>query len=129
MREIKFRAWFGGKSNTGMLYSSNLGLIKFFENWLYIQHKLKVIMQFAGLKDKKGAEVYEGDIVRGDTFVGVVKLLNFSWQVHRLDADGEVEEWFIINDYKFEVIGNVYENRKMLISPKDLHKDWNKVVS
>ena len=44
----------------------------------------------------------------------MVKWINFSWQVHRLDADGEVEEWFIINEYKFEVIGNIYENSDML---------------
>ena len=122
MRKIQFRAW--DKKRKQMIYDFDQNLeekgykIEVGDSIHRIVYGIgliyRTLMQFTGFKDKKKKEVYEGDIVKGSSFYGVVKWINFSWQVHRLDADGEVEEWFIINDYEFEVIGNIYEDSDML---------------
>ena len=113
MKEIKLKAW------DKELKSMSKGMLLSY--WLNHAIDLgdstfKTItwLLFTGYKDENKKEVYEGDIVKGNDFYGVVKWINFSWQVHRLDADGEVEEYFIINDYKFEVIGNIYQNIDIL---------------
>ena len=72
MREIKFRAW--NKENKIMCYdnednsedywdgvvSSELGLIN---TYLCIMQDEYELMQYSGLIDEKGVEVFEGDIV------------------------------------------------------------------
>ena len=58
MREIKFRAW----QDEGMLIQENSGVYatKKFLDKLYEDC---ILMQFTGLHDKNGKEIYEGDVV------------------------------------------------------------------
>ena len=64
-REIKFRFWKGG-SHGGMFY----GDLYSFEQegireWPGTSHTgIDAVMQYTGLKDANGAEIYEGDVVR-----------------------------------------------------------------
>ena len=88
-----------------------------------------VLMQYTGLKDKNGKEIYEGDIIVGynhkvggnfvDDVMGVMKYEGLAFavqgkQIHRN------EKWFytmtspIAQDYAIEVIGNIYENPELL---------------
>lgn len=68
-------------------------------------------MQFTGLKDTKGKEIYEGDIVEWDwNFAGsilketaVIESLNEAYQ---FEGSEETETWI--------VIGNIYENPELL---------------
>jgi len=122
MREIKFRAW--EKNHKEML--EVLGI---FFDVQTIKHKnLKIrgntnpfndgypntnfcdieLMQFTGLLDKNGKEVYEGDIVTilSNGYPKEVKweprYCGFNIRPNRRNAKG------------YEVIGNIYENPELL---------------
>jgi len=70
-----------------------------------------VIMQYTGLKDRNGKEIYEGDILRGRSGFYPV-----SWDI-------EYASFMAVNNYAFintsswckkEIIGNIYENPELL---------------
>ena len=113
MREIKFRQWDSTKKrmyhNIGAIDKGWYGpaILKFDENPL---------MQFTGLFDKNGNEIYEGDVVtlyfkdglkQNGTIVWNEKGARFEWQ----DKEGY---WGLSDRNEFEVIGNIYENPELL---------------
>lgn len=115
MREIKFR-WY-----------SELDKSMYFTRDLDIDSDL---MQYTGLKDKNGKEIYEGDIVEVDVNKKRFQIMwnNFSW-ITRSNNVKQIEMW---KDWKetlyfaehihflkkanayFEIIGNIYENPELL---------------
>lgn len=85
------------------------------DNIKHIDDYNSPLMQYTGLKDKNGKEIYEGDIVQTHTkeFAKVVFQNGcFMWDNAPLCYD---EEWEFAKTEKWaEIIGNIYENPELL---------------
>lgn len=82
------------------------------------------LMQFTGLKDKNGKEIYFGDICKyedesGKSQVGIVKDYGyFKGYIEAIGGDEEGNQDLELHDLyqdNYEVIGNIYENKELLI--------------
>ncbi|MDQ8820606.1 YopX family protein [Streptococcus ruminantium] len=122
----KFRAWY---AESGIMYEvksliftlkSMLCVNKnalYPERMLYFDDDNVKLMQFTGLFDKDGKEIFEGDIVKrtslipgGFDLIGIVKQLEGSWVI---DTGKEaVDLWSEVDEN--EVLGNVYKNPELV---------------
>lgn len=138
MREIKFKAWDG----RAMFYPTQI-TFPGGGTWsvekgrgISIQNQPHItLMQYTGLKDKNGKEIYEGDIVRcfdgeDECDVGEVKFGKFvssheaGYSKHKkhqgffvVQKNGEQVWDNVGEDIEWEetrVIGNIYENPEQL---------------
>ena len=121
VRTLKFRAWHEGYPNT-MVSAKML-----YEDWageaLLWKHQRQPVhtMQFTGLLDKNGVEIYEGDIlgvrsVGGEVFVevGVVKFDDGDTMAYWVDIDEMGYTLCRTDKDDYEVIGNIYEHAELL---------------
>jgi uncharacterized phage protein (TIGR01671 family) len=127
-REIKFRAW--DKLGHPEKEICEVLEIDFKEQKVLLKGKNKQefwrlfkdveLLQFTGLKDKNGKEIYEGYIVRckGDIFSKYLNLEvvffpeNYPDRVMLMSIDNHCGLYDINED--IEVIGNIYENSELL---------------
>jgi len=104
-RTIKFRAWLGGVMHPKWLR---------IDMDVYKDHPGIVIMQYTGLKDKNGKEIYEGDIIISASVAVKIKPTVIEWDDIYSGYDIFTDPESILGSNDYEVIGNIYENPELL---------------
>ena len=120
MRKIKFRAW--DKENEKMMKVSSLHLenkeISVKENGTFHLFRMQDLMQYTGVKDKNGKEIYEGDILffRDENTKYVVVWQDAAFIIKSIEIRKYSEEMCWIDDTEIccEIVGNIYENKNLL---------------
>lgn len=121
-REIKFRCYTNTFNREGMFFPSEIRFVagSIFADDVFISQSendpnVSVLMQYTGLKDRNGKEIYPGDIFGVKALRCVVKKeesgeykLNF--------LDKKIESISIVHPVVSGsvIIGNIYENPELL---------------
>ena len=111
MREIKFRAW----ATTYEKRKNPKTEMKYFNLYELYPPRDCPIMQYTGLKDKNGREIYEGDIFSPELIEenGFVEWDNKDSYFKLVFSDFSEPLYCYYMD-ELEVIGNIYENPELL---------------
>ena len=137
MREIRFRAW---RNDEGYMVTSERGVLTALQHAMglafpprfsSIDNQPKAgmftLMQYTGLKDKNGVEIYEGDIItmdkNGEKSMHRVKYMDDNDYpafdlVPFVDCDCNALS-YAMAECEIEVIGNIYENPELLEEASD----------
>lgn len=156
MREIKFRAWDRKakalfpihklewhKISNELMHLSGVDIHHADSDWegdiCYGGHPAKMtghplqpryeLMQYTGLKDRNGKEIYEGDIIKSQKLgfsenghitgmveiIGTVKFESGRFILRNLETGAMPDLAFGINYH--EVVGNMYKNSELLEAP------------
>jgi uncharacterized phage protein (TIGR01671 family) len=128
MREIKFRVWSNTtkewiKSSEVYLRKDGIPFVNTISNGISGMYEADLILiQYTGLKDKNGKEIYEGDIIlkKGyeeglgkvyycETGMGffIELIKGYRWAFHYSDGPNWHRD-------ELEIIGNIYENPELL---------------
>ena len=126
-REIKFRAW--DEKHKLMVWNPRLDVTAHPDGSVDYRAGTKTLMQYTGLKDKNGKEIYEGDVLRLGEFevgdgknIGEVKYFGddgypaFDIQGNDMETNALS---YLIADGEVEIIGNIYENPNLIRSLKN----------
>ena len=118
-RQIKFRVWNGKEIlpaqsinwNNEAWYESKDGSM----GNIFIDDLKTALMQFTGLKDKNGKEIYEGDICK--VYRGKICQVLFEAPIFCLKILNDKSDFRYQADTTFrdsDVLGNIYENPELL---------------
>lgn len=131
MREIKFRAylhnekevvmvsdinfiekWIGYYDTTGMNDAEAFELIRSGQHNADCPFERCGLMQYTGLKDKNGVEIYEDDIFVAPHDFGPGGFVDRKAVVKFHETKGYQWEYWLVD--QLEIIGNIYENPNLL---------------
>ncbi len=128
MRDIKFRAWADKKMVDVLSIDFKLKDICVYrfhcdEKYFVVYDINNVnLMQYTGIKDKNGVEIYEGDIVKLSRFNNWLNEVvfdeeNASFKLISVDKQFASSYFSNFEDKsKLVVVGNIYENPELLES-------------
>lgn len=104
MRTIKFRAWDGQEMLNDWLVMERGGTQIVARQ---LARAAEVVMQFTGLLDKNGKEIYEGDIIEWEVRPGTKDRM-------AMEFFSDLQTWKPYINQTSEVIGNIYSNPELL---------------
>lgn len=112
MREIKFRVW---DKSTKTLWSPSMTLTLVGGKAVTVEDNF-ILMQYTGLHDKNGKEIYHKDYVKMGPFRFIVEWDDKAAKFY-LAAENELDtkKYTMAHAIKDgEVVGNIYENPELL---------------